>query len=133
MLPTALVVDDSSVIREFIRIRLETSGWKVREAENATSALRLFRQARPHLVTLDLVMPINDGLDAMHLVRLISDEAPEVALLVVSAFGSKPDIKNFMRKHDVELFDKSPQDPHLKNLFSRADVLLHELSEPSMN
>ena len=139
MLPTALVVEDNSEIREFIRETLETSGWKVTEAENAGVALKQFRQQRPHLVTLDLIMPVNDGLDAMHLARLIKGEAPEVALLVVSAVGSKlvhwyegitssQVTKGFMRKHDVELFDKSPEDPTLKNLFSRTDVLFHEVS-----
>jgi two-component system chemotaxis response regulator CheY len=132
MLPIALVVEDNSVVRDFIRLKLETSGWKVREAENASSALEQFRQQRPHLVTLDLILPINDGFDAMHLARFIKDEAPEVALLVVSAVGSKQDIKEFMHKHDLEVFDKSPQDPCLKNLFSRTDVLLHELSAHSL-
>ena len=128
MLPTALVVEDNSVVREFIRLKLETSGWKVREAEDAASGLNLFRQTRPHLVTLDLVMPNNDGFDGLHLARLISDEAPEVALLVVSGFGSQPDVKDFMEKHDLELFNKSPDDPTFKNLFSRTDVLFQDLT-----
>jgi DNA-binding response OmpR family regulator len=89
MLPTALVVEVNSEIREFIRETLETSGWKVGEAENAGGALKQFRLYRPHLVTLDLIMPINDGFDSLHLARLINDEAPEVALLVVSAVASK--------------------------------------------
>ena len=126
MLPTALVVEDNSEIREFIRETLETSGWKVGEAENAGAALKQFRQQRPHLVTLDLIMPINDGFDSLHLARLINDEAPEVALLVVSAVASKQDIADFMDKHGFELFDKS--DPYLKNLFARIDVLFHELN-----
>jgi CheY-like chemotaxis protein len=139
VVPTVLVIEDNSVVRAFIRVKLETIGWKVFEAENATSALTLFRLLRPHLVTLDLIMPVNDGLDAMHLARLIKGEASEVALLVVSAVGSKlvhwyegitssQVTKGFMRKHDVELFDKSPEDPTLKNLFSRTDVLFHEVS-----
>ena len=132
MLPTALVVEDNSVVREFIRLKLETSGWRVREAQDSASALKLFRQQRPQLVTLDLIMPINEGFDAMHLARLINDEAPEVALLVVSAVGSRQDIKDFMRKHDLEVFEKSPDDPSLRNLFSRTDVLFHELSAHSL-
>ena len=120
MLPSALVVEDNSEIREFIRETLETNGWKVREAENASVALKQFRQQRPHLVTLDLIMPINDGFDSLHLARLINDEAPEVALLVVSAVASKQDITDFMDKHAFELFDKS--DPNLKTLFARIDV-----------
>jgi len=130
MLPRALVVEDNSEIREFIRETLETSGWNVSEAENARAALNQFRLQRPHLVTLDLIMPINDGLDSLHLARLINDEAPEVALLVVSAVASKQDITDFMHKHGFELFDKS--DPNLKNLFARIDVLFHELSSQNL-
>jgi len=99
---------------------------RIRELSPHT--LTLFRQLRPHLVTLDLMMPINDGFDTMHLARLIKDEAPEVALLVVSAVGHKQDIRDFMRKHELELFDKSPDDPTFKNLFLRTAVLFHELS-----
>ena len=96
------------------------------EAENAGAALSEFRRQRPQLVTLDLIMPINDGFDSLHLARLINDEAPEVVLLVVSAVASKQDITDFMGKHGFELIDKS--DPYLKNLFARIAVLLHELS-----
>jgi CheY-like chemotaxis protein len=128
MIPTALVIEDDSVAREFIRLTLETSGWNVCEAQNATAALSLFRHQRPQLVTLDLIMPINDGFDAMHLARIINQEAPEVALLVVSAVGSKPDIKDFMHEHDIELFEKSPDDPSMKHLFSRTDLLFYELT-----
>jgi CheY-like chemotaxis protein len=144
VLPTALVIEDNSVVREFIRVKLETSGWKALQAENATQGLRLFREVRPHLVTLDLIMPVNDGLDAMHLARLIKEEGPEVALLVVSAVGSKlvhwytgitsSQVTNdFMIKHHLELFDKAPEDPTLKNLFSRTDVIFHELSAQKSN
>jgi CheY-like chemotaxis protein len=126
MLPRALVVEDNSEIRDFIRETLETSGWKVSEAENAGVALKQFRQQHPHLVTLDLIMPINDGFDSLHLARLIKDEAPEVAVLVVSAVASKQDIREFMQKYGFELFDKS--DPYLKSLFARINVIFHDLS-----
>ena len=131
MPPKALVVEDNFEIREFIRETLESSGWKVSEAENASAALKQFRQQRPHLVTLDLIMPINEGFDSLHLARLIKDEAPEVVLLVVSAVASKQDITDFMDKHGFELFDKS--DPDLKNLFARIDVLFQGLSSRNLS
>jgi len=142
--PTVLIVEDNSVIREFIRLNLETNGWKVREAENVSLALGLFRQLQPQLVTLDLIMPFYDGLDAMQFARLIKEEAPEVALLVVSAVGSKlvhwwgsitssEVTRAFLRKHDFEVFDKSPDDPTLKKLFSRTDALMRQLSGPRCN
>ena len=125
MLLRALVVEDNPEIREFIRETLETRGWQVSEAENASAALNQFRRQRPHLVTLDLIMPINDGFDSLHLARLIKAEVPGVVLLVVSAVASKQDIGDFMHKHGIELIDKS--NPHFQNLFARIDVSFHDL------
>jgi CheY-like chemotaxis protein len=86
--PTALVVDDDIVIRQFIRFTLETKGWQVEEAGSATEGLERIRELRPHLVTLDLIMPNNTGLDSLDLARLLNEEAPEITLLILSSAGS---------------------------------------------
>jgi two-component system response regulator YesN len=129
MVPTALVIDDDQVIREFFRLRLEARGWNVREANNAADGRTIFQQKRPHLVMLDLVMSNDDGLDSLHFARLIKDDSPDVALLVVTGLGSKKDIKNFMREHDIELYSKSPRDPYFQQMFARIDVLCAEVNQ----
>ena len=55
------------------------------EAETAVDGLRLFNELRPSLITLDLMMPKNGGVDSMDLVKAIKQTAPEVAIIVVSA------------------------------------------------
>jgi CheY-like chemotaxis protein len=126
--PKALIVDDNPVVRSFLRIKLEAGGWLVSEASDAAEGLKVFREARPDLVTLDLVMP-NDGMDAVQFAWQMKQEAPEVKVLVVSGVASRRGIKDFFAKRELEVFDK-PAGPATRfaELFARIDQVYHELS-----
>jgi two-component system chemotaxis response regulator CheY len=128
--PTALVIDDSPVIRRYLRFRLESSGWSVAEASDAFSGLNTARELRPDLITLDLVMPINNGIDGIHLAHKIREESPDTALLIVSGLASENDVKTFLKKHNLEFFGKTdPSDVGgFARLFARTDELLGELN-----
>jgi two-component system chemotaxis response regulator CheY len=81
-----LIVEDSGAARKVIRRRLEQIGCEVvAEATNASEGLSLFRSLRPQLVTLDLLLPQVDGVDAKTLFVSIRKEAPDVAVIVISA------------------------------------------------
>jgi two-component system chemotaxis response regulator CheY len=127
--PTALVIDDSPVVRRYLRFRLESSGWTVAEAENAFAGLKVVRELRPDLITLDLIMPINNGIDGIHLARKIREEEPDITLLIVSGLASEEDVKSFLKKHNLEFFGKAdPSDGGgFARLFARTDELLGEL------
>ncbi len=53
---TILIVDDDPDFREFVRIVLESHGYRVVEAEHAQSGLAILRQELPGLVLLDAMM-----------------------------------------------------------------------------
>jgi two-component system chemotaxis response regulator CheB len=61
-----LVVDDSAVVRTLIRDVLERDPEirVVAEADNGATAVELAQAARPDLITMDVTMPVLDGLDA---------------------------------------------------------------------
>jgi two-component system chemotaxis response regulator CheY len=81
-----LIIDDSPVARRVIRHHLEQIGCRVvGEAENAALGLKLFREHRPRLVTLDLIMPTVDGVDAVRAFQSMKNEDPRTRILVVSA------------------------------------------------
>ncbi len=61
---TVLVVDDEPDIREIIRYYLEDIGYQVIEADRAEQAIVLAQQHHPALITLDIMMPGMDGLEA---------------------------------------------------------------------
>lgn len=59
---TALIVDDSAMIRRFARGILEDLGFACREAGDGAQALAACAQATPDVVLLDWEMPVLDGL-----------------------------------------------------------------------
>jgi CheY-like chemotaxis protein len=130
MSPTALVIDDSPVVRRYLRLRLESSGWSVAEAEDAFAGLNAMRQLRPDLITLDLIMPINHGIDGIHLAHKVREESPDTTLLIVSGMASEQDIKDFLRKNRLEFFGKTDaaEVGGFARLFARTDELLGELN-----
>jgi two-component system, chemotaxis family, chemotaxis protein CheY len=90
MAVTALVVDDSAAARQIIGYHLRQAGCTIAgEAANASDALKLVRELKPNIVSLDLIMPTRDGIDSLALVRTIKKEAPDVAIIVVSVIPSE--------------------------------------------
>jgi DNA-binding NarL/FixJ family response regulator len=82
----ALIIDDSPVARRIIGHHLEQIGCNViGEAANPTLGVKLFREHKPHVVTLDLIMPAVEGIDAITAFRIMRKENPITAILVVSA------------------------------------------------
>jgi two-component system, chemotaxis family, chemotaxis protein CheY len=82
----ALIIDDSPSARRIIRHHLEQVGVRVTaEAENGALGLKLFHERRPQVVTLDLIMPAVDGVDAVQTFRTMRKENPSAKIVVVSA------------------------------------------------
>lgn len=64
-----LVVDDKPQNRAILIGLLGPIGLEVHEAENGLDALDQARTCRPHVIFMDLVMPVMDGLEATRLLR----------------------------------------------------------------
>ena len=79
-----LVVDDDSDVRERLRTVLEKNGWTVQEAGNGAEALERVAHTPPHLILLDLTMPVMDGFAFLHRLRERSDGA-DIPVIVLSA------------------------------------------------
>lgn len=66
---TVLVVDDEPEIAGVVRRYLEQDGFRVVTASDGRAALAAFRQERPHLVVLDLMLPGVDGWEVARQIR----------------------------------------------------------------
>jgi len=58
---TALVIDDSPLICEVVRMALQSAGWAVRTASSGAAGVEVSRATRPDVILLDVVMPDLDG------------------------------------------------------------------------
>ncbi len=64
-----LVVDDSPIIRKILKRELSEGGYIVEEACDGKTALTLFNESMPDLVTLDIEMPVLDGFETFRKLR----------------------------------------------------------------
>jgi DNA-binding NarL/FixJ family response regulator len=78
MLYSILIVDDSGLIRRYLRSWIEqNSNWRVcGEAADGREAIEKAQQLRPNLIILDLSMPGMNGFEAARELKRISPGVP---------------------------------------------------------
>lgn len=80
-----LVVDDSPIVFKMIKRALEPLGFEFAgHAENGKIGLEMYEQLKPDLVTLDVTMPVMDGLETA--ANLFSRH-PDAKVIMLSAMG----------------------------------------------
>ncbi|UOQ51238.1 response regulator [Hymenobacter cellulosivorans] len=82
-----LIVDDSFYMRTMLKNMLTDAGYEVvGEAANGQQALEMASATRPDLITLDVILPDNTGLDVLKGIRM---EQPDVKVVMCSAVGQE--------------------------------------------
>ncbi|HAJ57530.1 MAG TPA: two-component system response regulator [Candidatus Omnitrophica bacterium] len=79
-----LVVDDAPITRLMLKDILVANGYDVvAEASDGVEAVEKFRQLRPDLMTMDIIMPNKDGLAALEEVLAIDKDAKVVMVTAI--------------------------------------------------
>jgi two-component system, OmpR family, phosphate regulon response regulator PhoB len=105
--PRILLVEDDELIRETVTLALEDEGYEVQSLGDGRLALELLYRItpvpaapglapqdsgsplpQPHLIILDLMLPLVNGLD---LCRLIRHQGNRIPILILSAKGTESD------------------------------------------
>lgn len=82
-----LIVDDAAFMRMMIKDILSKNEYEVvGEAENGIAAIKLYKKLKPDLVTMDIIMPEMNGIEA---VKGIISFDPQAKILMVSAMGQQ--------------------------------------------
>ncbi|MBI3709586.1 MAG: response regulator [Proteobacteria bacterium] len=75
-----LIVDDDALLRETLRVVLESVGHDIRLATNGAEALRIVESYKPDLVLTDIIMPEMEGIELIRAVRKIYPSTPVIAI-----------------------------------------------------
>jgi len=89
---SVLIVDDAAFMRFTLKMMLENNGFNVvGEAENGAVGVKKYKELSPDIVTMDITMPVMDGLQALKEVKKIN---PEAKVIMVSAMGQENMVKD---------------------------------------
>src|SRR5260370_34222908 len=111
-----LIADSSGLTRDIMRNHLECGGCQiVAETETVTQTIDLFRTTSPDVVTLDVCLRSEGGLDVLSLFRTIRRESPQTSIVIVSASQSPDYQRIYLRAGALECivdqFDSSGLEP----------------------
>src|SRR5437867_1271100 len=106
-----LLVDDDADFCEALSDRLRALGFQVTVADRGVEALRLVREDAPSVVLLDLVLP---GLDGMTVLETLRREEPDVAVVVITGYGTIARAVEAMKKGAYDFVTKPVDARHLE-------------------
>lgn len=90
-----LLVDDSTYIRTVLGSIITEAGFEVAgEAADGEEAIRKYRNLKPDLVLMDVIMEPMNGMAAM---KAILDKDPEAKILMVTVLEDKEILADLMR------------------------------------
>ena len=84
---TVMIIDDSKTSRSILRNILEENDYEViAEAKNGQEGSEKYCELHPDIVTLDITMPVMDGIETLTKIREYDDNAK---IIMVTAAGQK--------------------------------------------
>lgn len=86
---TALIVDDSTSMRQMIAHTLSSAGFQVTQAANGQDALATLTSARPDVIITDLNMPVMDGLTFIKKARALPVSKFTPILMLTTEAGAE--------------------------------------------
>ena len=100
---TIMVVDDSQFMRKRISRSLASNGFDVCEAADGQEAVDTYRQTKPDVTLMDIIMPNKDGLEALAEIRQFDARARVIMLTAldqqaVMAEAMRLGAKDFLTK-----------------------------------
>lgn len=113
-----LIVDDAQFMRDLLRDIFEQAGWEVvGEAENGKQAVEQFQLLKPDLVTMDIVMPLRSGIEALS--DIIASD-PGARVVMCSALGQESMVMEAVKAGAKDFIVKPFQPEQVLRIITRA-------------
>ena len=86
-----LLADDQDAVRELVAMTLGDEHFELLDAADGECALRMARAYRPHLILLDVGMPLLDGISVCRELKA-DPETRDIPIIMLTAAGADADI-----------------------------------------
>lgn len=124
--PMALVVDDDAKIRRVLRNVLEDDGFSVSEAEDACSVLNIVKSSHLNLVTLDIQLGRENGMDVLRQIRNVS----RVPVIMVTG---KDDVIDRVLGLEIGADDYITKPFHVREVLARVHAVLRRYQAENLS
>jgi two-component system, chemotaxis family, chemotaxis protein CheY len=105
-LQTVLIVDDSPISRKMLKSCFpKERGFTFHEAGDGLQAVNMYKELRPDLVTMDLTMPVMDGVTALAEIRAFD---PQATVIVCTADVQEKSLQEVNEKGAFLILPKPP-------------------------
>ena len=122
-----LIVDDEDDIREFINYNLTREGYSVYTASNGKEAVQVALDVRPHLILLDMMMPVMDGRQTCQVIR----NTPELKDTMVVFLSAVQEEQCQIDSYEAGADDYITKPVSMRVLCSRVNAIMKRLDIPA--
>lgn len=112
-----LLVDDSRTSRKILRTILEGAGHTiVAEAANGEEGIDKYLDLKPDLTTMDITMPVMDGIEALKQIRNLDKDAK---IVMVTAAGQKGKMLEAVKYGATDFIAKPFEPDHIISIVNK--------------
>jgi CheY-like chemotaxis protein len=107
-----LVVDDNKTYGRLMSILLSKQGYKIYIEENVNEALKLLNKDEFSLIISDLVMPNDDGVDFLKVLKE-NEQTKDIPVIIISGYDTQDHVDNLKGLGAFDVLPKSFKDSNL--------------------
>lgn len=121
---TVLVVDDSKTSRKMLSDVLTRMGLEViGEAVNGEDGFLKYKELRPDIVTMDITMPVMNGLESL---LLIKHEDENAKVVMITAAGQKNNLMQAVKAGAEEFLTKPLEEDEIRRVIGEISAKLEK-------
>lgn len=122
---TVLIVDDALFMRHILKKMFEFDGRAdvIGEAASGSQAIKLAKELKPDLITMDIIMPDVDGITA---VQEILKSSPQTKIVMMTSITHQHMVVKAIQLGAFDYMKKPVDDMDIKNML---DKLLNKREE----
>lgn len=120
-----LLVDDDADIIEIVRYNLLQEGYQIFTASNGKEAITAAKKELPHLIIMDVMMPVMDGMEACEQIRLV----PELQNVIITFLSARNEDYSQVAGFEAGADDYIAKPIKPKILVSKVKGLLRRLKD----